>query len=226
LILAGFVMGPFIPRVRWLALPMWIGTLVWADTAAYDLRNILGLLMIGAFIPLHAIARAKGLAPTAPDGARWKIFDAGVAAALAVMMIGLTFTLATGDSQFKERFANDQLRSGAGIELNRDIAKLLARGCTIFSATGYILMISAFEPFRDQMRFFYFTMPLDQRLTDQFNASTGCTSIFYPPSLTHPSILNFMATYAEARGLKKIGEAEGMVLMVSPEPQQGASARD
>jgi hypothetical protein len=226
LILAGFVTGPFIPRVRWLALPMWIGTLVWANTAAYDLRNVLGLLLISAFIPLHAIARAKGLAPTAPDGARWRIFDAGVAAALAVMTVGLTLTLATGDSQFKERFANDQLRSGSGIEFNRNIAKLLARGCTIFSATGYISMISAFEPFRDQMRFFFFTLPLDQPLTDQFNASTGCTSIFYPPSLTHPSILNFIATYAEARGLKKIGEAEGMVLMVSPEPQRGASARD
>jgi hypothetical protein len=199
---------------------------VWANTAAYDLRNVLGLLMISAFIPLHAIARAKGLAPTAPDRAGWRIFDAGVAAALAVMMIGLTLTLATGDRQFKERFANDQLRSGSGIEFNRKIGKLLARGCTIFSATGYIMMISAFEPFRDQMRFFFFTQPLDQPLTDEFNAVTGCSSIFYPPSLTHPSILNFIATYAEARGLKKIAEGEGMVLMESLEPQRAGLAPD
>ena len=49
LALAGLLMSPFLPRVRWLALPLLISISVWASTASYDLRNVLGPLLICAF---------------------------------------------------------------------------------------------------------------------------------------------------------------------------------
>jgi len=55
---AGLLMSPFLPRVRWLALPLLVSISVWANTASYDLRNVLGPLLICAFIPVYAAARA------------------------------------------------------------------------------------------------------------------------------------------------------------------------
>ena len=53
----------------------------------------------------------------------------------------------------------------------------------------------------------------------RFNESTGCTSLFYPPDGTHPSIRQFLSDYAEARGLQKVIEAGGMALMATPAVQ-------
>ena len=79
LALAGLVISPFVNRVRWLALPLLVGILVWANTASYDLRNILGLILTSACIPLYAAARAwldKDLLPESRAGtcrmARWR----------------------------------------------------------------------------------------------------------------------------------------------------------
>ena len=215
MVFAGLVLAPFVPRIRWLALPLFIGFWLWANTASYDLRNLLGLLLISASIPLYALARRWPVKSAAASKPRWTVRDGAVAGGLAAMAVALTLTLAQDDAHLKERFATDQLRGGPGFELNQSIAKLLHRGCAIFSADGYIATISALQPFRGQMRFFFFTEPLNEALVNRFNETAGCTSIFYPPERTHPSILRFIAAYAEARGLKKTIEGNGMELLAS-----------
>ena len=216
LLVAGALLCPLLKRTRWLALPVWIGLFVWANTASYDLRNVLGILMVCAFISLFAAARALGIRAAAPALRGWRAPDGAVAAVVAAILVGLTLTLALGDKDLKQRFADDQLRGGLGMDVNREIEKLLRRGCTIFSSTGYLHTISAFDPFRKQMEFFFFTLPLDQPQAKRFNEATGCTSLFYPPDTSHPSIRQFLSGYAEARGLEKVIEARGMVLMATP----------
>jgi hypothetical protein len=159
MVFAGLVLAPFLPRIRWLALPLFIGFWLWANTASYDLRNLLGLLLISASIPLYALARRLPVKSAAASKSRWSVPDSAVAGGLAAMAVALTLTLAQGDAQLKARFATDQLRGGDEFELNQSIAKLLQRGCVIFSADGYIATISALQPFRGQMRFFFFTEP-------------------------------------------------------------------
>ena len=190
---------------------------MWANTASYDLRNLLGLLLISAFIPVHAAMRAFMTATRVfPGEARWRVADGAVAIGLALLSVGLTLPLAKGDAELKQRFASDQLRRGLGLELNQDIEQLLVRGCTVFSADGHINTIAALAPYRDQMRFFFFTEPLTELLKAQFEESKGCTGICYPPDRTHPSILSYIHAIAEARGLRKVTETNGMVLLSSP----------
>ncbi len=217
LVVAGLCSSPFLPRIRWLALPLLVGFGLWANTASYDLRNLLGLLLISAFIPVHALMRAFMTATRVfPGEARWRVADAAVALGLAILSVGLTLPLAKGDAELKQRFANDQLGRGLGLELNRNIETLLVRGCTVFSADGHINTIAAFAPYRDQMRFFYFTEPMTELLKAQFEQSKGCTAICYPPDRTHPSILNYIHAIAETRGFRKVTETNGMVLLSSP----------
>jgi hypothetical protein len=215
LLLAGVLLCPILARARWLALPLWVGLFVWANTASYDLRNVLGLLMVSAFIPLFAAARACDTRKALPAGRSWRAPDGAVAVIVAVMAAGLTLTLALSDRDLRQRFADDQLRGGSGMDINQAIENVLRRGCTIFSATGYISTISAFDPFRKQMEFFFFSLPLDEPLTRRFNESTGCTGVFYPPDGTHPTIVRFLGSYAEARDLVKVIEGNGMVLMAT-----------
>src|SRR5258705_11604805 len=134
MLFAGLVLAPFLPRIRWLALPLFIGFWLWADTASYDLRNLLGLLLISASIPLYALARRLPVNPAAASQPRWNVPDAAVAGGPSAIAAALTLTLAQNNTQLKERFATDQLRGGPGFELNQTIAKLLQRGCAIFSA--------------------------------------------------------------------------------------------
>ena len=89
LAVAGLAMSPFIKRIRWLALPMAISFFAWANTASYDLRNILGLLLISAFIPLYAAANAWLGAGPPPGGRRWIVPDGAVAAGWTVLSVGL-----------------------------------------------------------------------------------------------------------------------------------------
>ena len=215
LLFAGFALSPFLPRIRWLALPLAAGFWLWANTASYDLRNILGLLLISAFIPLYGVARRFMTPRDAPSERQWRVRDGVVAAGVAVLCVVLTLPLALGDEKLKQRFADEQLSKGPGIELNRPVGQLLARGCMIYAADGYIHTVSAFQPYRQQMRFFHFTEPLTDLLAKQLDESTGCTSIMYPPSRTHPSILNLIDTLTNSRGYTKVTEHNGMDLLVS-----------
>lgn len=214
LALAGFVMSPFLKRIRWLALPLLIGSLVWANTASYDLRNILGLILISAFIPLHAAANAWLDRKVFLKEPRWKVPDSAAAAGWAVLSVGLTLTLALNDKELKERFANDQFGKGPGVEINRSVEQLLARGCTVFTATSFILTIAKFQPFQDQMQFFVFNEPMDAAVLDRLNKTEGCTAILFHRA-SHPAVLEVVAAETEARGLRKMAEGNNFELLVS-----------
>lgn len=215
LALGGLLFSPFLPRVRWLTLPLCVGFGLWANTASYDLRNILGLLLISAFIPVYALVRTFSIARTSANEPQWIVPDEAIAAGLAVLSIGLTLSLAQTDKELKQRFADEQLQRGLGLKLNKDIEKLLLRTCTIFTADSYIYTISAFQPFMKQLHFFHYSEPLNDLLAKQVNESTGCTSILYPPSATHPSILRFVDTYTKTRSFAKMAEDREMELLVS-----------
>ena len=101
-------------RTRWLALPLAAGILLWANTASYDLRNVLGLLMISAFVPLYAIARPFVKKPDFSNQRRWRVPDGAAAAGVAALCVVLTLPLAMGDEKLKQRFANEQLEQRIG----------------------------------------------------------------------------------------------------------------
>lgn len=214
LALAGFVMSPFLKRIRWLALPLAIGFFVWANTAGYDLRNILGLLLTSAFVPVYAAANALLDAGPAPGGRRWIVADGAAAAGWAVLSVGLTLTLALNDKELNERFANDQFSKGPGLEINRSVEQLLVRGCTIFSATSFILTIAKFQPFQDQVQLFAFNEPMDAAVMDRLNKTRGCTAILFHRT-SHPAVLEVVAAETEARGLRKMAEGNNFELLVS-----------
>jgi hypothetical protein len=176
--------------------------------------------MISAFIPLYAIARPFVKKPDFSKQRQWRIPDGAVAAGVAVLCVVLTLPLALSDQKLKQRFADEQMSKGLGIELNRPIGQLFVRGCTVFSADGYIHTVSAFRPYRQQMQFMHFTEPLTDPLAKQLNETTGCTGIMYPPSRTHPSIQALIETTAAARGLTKAVEHNGMVLLAPSPPGQ------
>ena len=215
LLVAGLALSPFLPRVRWLALPLGAGLWLWANAASYDLRNALGLLLITAFIPLFAVARRLATARGATGERPWQVRDLAIAAGVAVLCIVLTLPLALSDEKLKQRFAHEQMIRGVGIEINQNVEKLLVRGCTVFSVDGYITTIAGFQKFLPQIRFFHVADPLSDQLAQQISESAGCTGILYPPHLTHRSILDFIAAQTMARGYRKAAEGMGMELLVS-----------
>lgn len=212
----GLVLSPFVTRVRWFAPALYAGIAIWANTAAYDLRNVLSFLLIGAFVALYAIAR-HWLEPKALSyGKQWSIRDSIVATILTLAAFGLTAPLAIDDQKLQRRFADDQLRIDAGFEVNQKIGELLTRGCRVFSSAESLFSIVAFAPFRSQMQYYFYTLPLDDALSGGLTKSTGCTAILYSIDGTHPSVLGFIRDYARERGLKKVVEGNGMELLVSP----------
>ena len=119
-----------------------------------------------------------------------------------MLCAALTLSLAEGDQALTQRFTEDQLRKGNGLELNLEIEHLLVRGCTVFTTDGFIFSISAFQPLRSRIHHFFFALPLDyDSLVKPLTETTGCTGIFYPPETTHPTILS-------SKGLWQIPRAE------------------
>jgi len=219
LVFAGLALSPFLPRIRWLALPLVAGSWLWANNASYDLRNVLGLLLISAFIPLYALVRRFVTTGVISKERLWSVPDDAVAISLAALSVGLTLTLAQGDKALKQRFAHDQLTKSAGLQTNQTIEQLLLRGCTIFNADDYLYTISAFERFQNKIPYFHFEAPLTDGLISQVSQASGCTSFFYPPDLTHPSILSFISAITKAQNYTKVTEGNGMELLVSsPSP--------
>jgi hypothetical protein len=211
----GLAMSPFLTRVRWLALPLVIGVWLWATTASYDLRNLLGLLLISAFIPLFALARTYAPMRIHSDKRRWNVRDEAVAFVLAVLCVGLTAKLAQSDVELKQRFAAAQLTKGAGLQINQEIGKLLLGGCTIFNSDNYLYTISAFERFQSQLPFFHAGDPLTEGLKNEVKKASGCTSFFYPPDRTHPSVLAFISGVTSVQHYTTMIEGSGMKLLVS-----------
>ena len=124
----GIALSPFLPRIRWLTLPLLLGTCLWAAAASYDMRNLFGVLLIGAFIPLFAASRKMDISPAQNAGSGWRVPDAAVAALLAVFAVGSTFTLALDDTHLNARFNSEQFRIGAGADFNTRVDQLLRRG--------------------------------------------------------------------------------------------------
>ena len=99
---------------------------------------------------------------------------------------------------------------GFGIEINQNVEKLLVRGCTVFSVDGYITTIAGFQKFLapdpvlpcSPTRY-----PINWR--SRSVNPTGCTGILYPPHLTHPSILDFIAAQTEGARLPESGRRHG-----------------
>jgi hypothetical protein len=211
----GLLICPFVKRLRWFALPLYVAIGTWANTAAYDLRNILSFLLIGVFVVLYAAAR-RWLEPKAPPpGRQWLVRDGLVGAIFAAAMFVLTSPLVMSDPSLQRRFADDQLRIDAGLEHNQKVGELLARGCRVFTSTASIYHIVAFAPFKGQLEFFFYTLPVDDSLTKRLNGSAGCTAILYPPGSTHPSILGLIADYRRTHDMTKLVERNGMELLVS-----------
>lgn len=213
-VILGLLCGPFLPRIRWVMLPSYIAFAVWINTAGYDLRNVLGFLLIGLFITTHTATRVLLAQKTVVlRNAQWRAADGVVAAVVMVVALGLTSTLAVGDNDLKRRFAEDQLRRGQGVEFNREMARLLDRGCTLFSASPYPFTIHAFEPYRSRMEFFFYGLPLDGPTESRFNRATGCVAVLYPSEGLHPSYQNLITGYIQSRSLQKVREGGGMVLV-------------
>ena len=215
LLLAGLTLSPFLPRVRWLALPLGAGLWLWANTASYDLRNLLGLLLITAFIPLYAVARRLITTRNATAERQWHIRDVAVAAGVAVLCVALTLPLALNDEKLKQRFAHEQMIRGYGIEINQNVEKLLVRGCKVFSVDAYITTITGFQKFLPQIQFFHVADPLPDQVAQQIDESAGCTGILYPPGSTRPSILDFIAAQTRARGYVTVVAHNGMELLAA-----------
>jgi hypothetical protein len=155
----GVILAFFLPRTRWIAFPLLLGLLLWANTASYDLRNVLGFLAISAVIPLLALERIVAIGTAFPSLAlarvanrtSWKIPDGVVVLAVAAIAIGATFSFAQRDVDLRRRFDNEQLRSGAGLELNQPLEQLLSRGCSVLSSAGYVFTLSAFSKYLPQI---------------------------------------------------------------------------
>ena len=215
-VVLGLLSGPFIPRVRWVILPAYIAFAVWVNTAGYDLRNVLGFLAIGAFITIHNAAGAYLARKTIfLSNAQWRATDGVVAAFLAALVVGLTSTFAVGDNEIKRRFAEDQLSRGQGVEFNREIARLLEQGCTLFSTSSYPFTIHAFDPYRSRMEYFFNGLPLDEPTEDRFHRAKGCVAVLYPSGGLWPSYQDLVDRYIQSRGLQKLLEDRGMVLVAS-----------
>lgn len=193
LLYAGVVISPFVPRVRWFFLPLLTGIAAWAFALSYDLRNLIGFLLVAAFVPFFALARAFAPIRVIPIERRWRVPDGAFACGLALLCLSLTFGLAKSDEELKRRFAAEQLAKGAGLPVNQKIEQLLLNGCTIVNADSYLYTISAFARFEDRMPYFHFEAPITDGLKRMLDEASGCTGIIYPFNITHPSILSHVS---------------------------------
>lgn len=211
LAVAGLLMSPFLPRVRWLALPLFISISVWANTASYDLRNVLGPVAICAFISVYAAARAWARRADVAAGPRWTVSDAAIAAGLAAATIGLSLPLAVSDQTIKQRFADEQIREGSGREINEKVGEMLRQGCTVLTGNAYLYTIAAFQPFKDQVQYSTFGEAIGDPTLASLREPKGCTGILYVPTRTHASVLDFIAV----GNFRKVIESNGTVLAMS-----------
>jgi hypothetical protein len=212
----GIALCPFLPRVRWLALPLLLGTWLWASTAGYDLRNLFGVLLTSAFVSVFAATRLVASKPGGDSEIPWNVPDGAIAAILAVLTVGLTLPLAQDDAHLNRRFMEEQFRIGAGPEMNRKLDQLLSRGCFIFSGAAYMFTIVAFEKYRQQMEFFHFSLPLPEAAMKKFDEVSGCSGIIYPPARTSAPVIDYVNAKSEERGYVKVFDALGWDLLASP----------
>jgi hypothetical protein len=219
----GVIMAFFVPRIRWLAVPLLLGFLIWANTASYDLRNVLGFLAISAVIPLLVLEHTVTVGSVIPsevaacgaNQAGRKIPDGAVLATAAILSVCATFPLALSDARLRQRFNSEELRAGAGTELNQPLERFLARGCFVLSGAGYVFTLSSFAKYLPQMEFFHASLPLPGTTTEAFDGKKGCTGIVYPPDHSAETVLNYIKAKAEQRHYVTLGESYGWRLLAS-----------
>jgi hypothetical protein len=214
-VVAGLAMSLFLPRIRWLAMPLLLGFWIWADKAGYDLRNVLGFILVSAFIPVFVVARARLGERAVQNERQWRVPDMVAASVLILLAVCLTLPLAKSDARLEQRFHDDQLLGGSGYEFNRVVEKILDQGCQLFSSSSYFWTVSAFAKYRQQLNFFHFTQPLLDGTVKAFDKASGCVAIVYPLAQVHPSISEFITAKARERGLTKIIEVNGNELIAS-----------
>jgi hypothetical protein len=183
-------------RAPWLVVPLFAGTWVWADTASYDLRNVLGLLLVAAFIPVQATLERwsfaeKGVAVDQSPGR--PVLDIVAASVASVLLALATLPIARPDAEIAARFSKDQLREGAGEEINAKLLTLLGRNCTVFSGDAYPFHITAFKPYLGRLVYFQFSLPVRDDIRAAILARTGCFAVLFPPAQTDPSYRELFA---------------------------------
>jgi hypothetical protein len=211
----GIAISPFIPRVRWLTLPLVLGTWFWIDKAGYDLRNLFGVLLTGAFIALFAAVRVMTPIQPVIAGPQWKIRDVAMVGLLLVVALLSTHTIAQDNIHLHQRFAREQLNIGAGTELNQKALDLYERGCYVLSAAGYFHTMGAFQKYKSQMIYFYWDVPLPEETVKAFDGKSGCTAILYPTELATEPVRSFIKAASEQRHMESVIRSNGWELLAT-----------
>jgi hypothetical protein len=209
----GIALCPFLPRVRWLALPLFIGAWLWLDKASYDLRNLFGVLVVSVFIALFAAARTVIVAKSASAGPQWRTSDAVVVAVLMVVAVVSTNTLALDDAHLRQRFRTEHLNIGAGAELNQKLLDLLERGCFVLTAYDYFYTMPGFQSHLSQLQQFHSNWVLPAEITKAFAEKSGCTGILYPPAQTIEPVLAYVKAVSAERHYVSLAQGNGSELL-------------
>lgn len=232
LCLSGLFLSLVLPRVRWLALPLFVGIGIWADRTSYDVRNCLALVLIAALIPVDALARRTIKGDLGAFGRQWILRDTTVAACALVLLLLVSLPMAKPDRQLDAQFASDQFRLGVGTVLNEAVATQLRAGCTLFTVTKYFMQIAYFQPYKSQIHFFYYGQPIgdDGKADDgtnedyamhrknamdkqrEFEAVEGCVAVLFAPTAQEATSLAFLQGYFQRRHLGKEAEANQVEL--------------
>jgi hypothetical protein len=209
----GIVLCPFLPRVRWLALPLLLGTWLWLDRAGYDLRNAFPVVLVSAFIAVFVFARTVILTKTASAGRQWRASDAAVVAVLTVVAVASTHTLALDDADLRRRFRSEHLNIGAGTEVNQKLLDLLERGCFVLTASDYFYTMPVFQSYLPQLQHFHSNWVLPDEVTKAFAEQSGCTGILYPPTLTSEPVLAYIKAVSEEHHYVALAQGNGSELL-------------
>jgi hypothetical protein len=232
LCLSGLFLSLVLPRVRWLALPLFVGIGIWADRTSYDVRNCLALVLIASLIPVDALARRYIKGDAGAFGRKWILGDTTVAACALVALLLFSLPMAKGDKQLEAQFAADQFRLGPGLAINEAVARNLRAGCTLFAVTKYHMTIVSLQPYRSQIHFFYASQPIgDDGIADdgtnqyfallreyamnmqrEFEDVEGCVAVLFAPTAQQATGLTFLQGYFQRRHLGKMAEANQVEL--------------
>ena len=193
LCLSGLFLSLFLPRARWLALPLFVGAWIWVDRVSYDLRNSMGLVLIAAVIPVDALARRFIKGDAGAFGRKWMLGDTTVAACALVAWRWLhcrwrrqtsNWRRNSRPSSFGSAPARPSMRRWRGICVRDDL----------FTTTKYPYTVASFQPYRSQLHYLLYTLPIGDDTSanagvrkygmDQqrdFENAQGCRPLFSPP---------------------------------------------
>jgi hypothetical protein len=206
-------------RARWLIVPLFVGLWLWADTASYDLRNALGLLLIAAFIPVYVLIEWwRSRAVRKPDlPSQRPVSDPAAASIATVLLMIATLPIAHPHATIAVRYGEDQMREGAGEKINGRLLALMRQHCTVFSGDAYPFHISALKPYLSQLVYFPFSTPMKDDIKSAMLARTGCFAVLFPPAQTHLSNREFFAGLTDREmGRTSVTDGEDLIEYGAP----------